>query len=85
MGGVENIEHGFGNRDVSVPAGICEHMVNSPGIPVVPQRLQVGQASQNLAKDGRDYGIENILPECANLEMSHMLRNWAFPIQQALH
>ena len=81
MGGVENIEHGFGNRNVSVPAGICEHIVNLPGIPAVPQRVQVDQASQNLAKDGRDHGIENILPECANLEMSHMLRNWAFPIQ----
>lgn len=81
MGGVENIEDEFGNRNVSVPAGVCEHMVNSPGISVVPQRLQVDQASQNLAKDGGDYGIENILPERANPEMSHMLRNWAFPIQ----
>jgi hypothetical protein len=85
MGGVENIEHGFGNRDVSIPAGICEHMVNSPGISVVPQRLQVDQASQYLAKDGRDYGVENISPECANPEMSHMLRNGASAIQQALH
>jgi hypothetical protein len=57
MGGVENIEDEFGNRNVSVPAGICEHMVSSPGISVVPQRLQVDQASQNLAKDGGDYGI----------------------------
>lgn len=81
MGGVENIEDEFGNRKISIPAGICEHIVDSPGTSVVPQRLQVDQASQNLAKDGGDYGIENILPECANLEMSHMLRNWAFPIQ----
>jgi hypothetical protein len=85
MGGVENIEHWFGNGNVGIPAGFRENGVNSQGILVVPQRLQVDQAIQNLVKNGRDHRIENILRECANLEMSHMLRNWAFHIQQAVH
>jgi hypothetical protein len=81
MVGVEDIEYCFGNRNFSVPAGFCEHKVNLLGDLIVPQRLQVDQASHNLAKNRRDHGIENILPECANLEMSPMLRNWAFHVQ----